>query len=285
MISGTRFRITVEINRQSRLAGEIARGQTEISTGKKILAPSDDPVGAARVGEIARAQTNEATWLRNIDLAAALSDRADTAMKSLAALYERASELILNASTGTTSAEGRATIAAELSGLAEDIATIRDSRDPRGEALFRTTDPLQIPVSENVTVTAVASRAAIFDNVATPSGPRDLATIISDAAAAALEPDPALRKTALDNAITAANEGIERIAAARGEQGVRGGRLDGLRERLLDSKLQLTEQRSAIEATDVAEVMARLQSKDLSLKAAQAVFARVNQNTLFDLLR
>lgn len=285
MISSTRFNISVEINRQARLAAEIARAQAEISTGKKILAPSDDPVGAARVGEIARAQTNEAAWLRNIDTATALSDRADTALTSLAALYDRASELILRAASGTTPADGRATIAAELRGLALDIATIRDSRDPRGEPLFRTADVLQIPVSEGVTVAAVASRTAVFDGVATANGLRDLATIVDEAADAALEPDPALRQAAVDASIGAVNAGLERIAAARGEQGVRGGRLDGLRERLLDSRLQLTEQRAVIEGTDVTEVVARLEAKRLSLAAAQAVFARVNQNTLFDLLR
>ena len=51
MISGTRYRLTVEINRQAELARDIARSQAEVSTSKRILAPSDDPTGAARVNQ------------------------------------------------------------------------------------------------------------------------------------------------------------------------------------------------------------------------------------------
>ena len=69
MISGTRFRLDLEITRQSRLAKEIARAQTEIATGKRNLAPSDDAAGFARVSELERAEGQEETWLRNIDAA------------------------------------------------------------------------------------------------------------------------------------------------------------------------------------------------------------------------
>ena len=70
----------------------------------------------------------------------------------------------------------------------------------------------------------------------------------------------------------------------RGEQGSRGNRIDNLVERMADNGLQLEEERSAIESTDVTAVVARLQAGQLTLEAAQAVFARVNQNTLFDIL-
>ena len=39
MITGTRHRLTLEINRQTRLAQDIARAQVEVATGKRILAP------------------------------------------------------------------------------------------------------------------------------------------------------------------------------------------------------------------------------------------------------
>ena len=46
--SNTRFRQSLEIGRQQRLAQDVARLQAQISDGKRILAPSDDPVGAGR---------------------------------------------------------------------------------------------------------------------------------------------------------------------------------------------------------------------------------------------
>lgn len=47
----------------------------------------------------------------------------------------------------------------------------------------------------------------------------------------------------------------------------------------------LEEQRSAIEGADVTEVLARIQAKDVHLKAAQAIFAQVTKTSLFDLIR
>jgi flagellar hook-associated protein 3 FlgL len=49
--------------------------------------------------------------------------------------------------------------------------------------------------------------------------------------------------------------------------------------------IQLEEERSRIESADIVEVVARLQARQLTLQAAQAAFVRINQNSLFDLLR
>ena len=279
MISGTRFRLNLEIGRQSQLAQEIVRAQTEIATGKRILAPSDDPVGAARVAELGRAEADEATWLRNIETAAALAARADTALSSVANGVDRAKELMLAAASATLSADNRAVIAAELRGIAEEIASLRLTLDPRGEPLFRTNGELEIPVAAGVRIAPVASRAVIFD------GPVDILASIVGAAAAAEEADPAARSAATKASLDTLDAAARQLATARADQGVRADRLDKLRDRLAASGLQLEEQRSAIEGTDITEAVARLQSKQLNLQAAQAIFARINQRSLFDLIR
>ena len=281
----TRYRLSAEINRQAQLARDIARAQIEITTGKRLQAPSDDPTGSAQISGLARVQAQEATWLRNLEASRALADRADTTLTNVANKLERAMELLVAGASDTLSNENRAIIADELSGIAIDVATLADSRDPRGGELFSTGPALQIPVSAGGTVTPVASRADVFGNIATSGGPMDLVAIISAAAAAVAEPDPTLRHVATDDALAAMKQAVDHIAAARGEQGVRANRIDSLHEELELSALQLNEQRSAIEGTDIAEVVARLQSKQLSLQAAQAVFTRIGQNSLFDLIR
>src|SRR3954468_20032784 len=112
MISGTRFRLNLQIARQTSLAEEIARGQTEIAAGKRILAPSDDPIGSARVAEIGKAQANDTVWSRNVETGAALAPRADTTLAAVATGVDRAKELMLTAASGTASADNRATVAA-----------------------------------------------------------------------------------------------------------------------------------------------------------------------------
>lgn len=285
MITGTRYRLTMEINRQLSLARDIERAQTEISTGKRVQAPSDDPVGAARISEIARGQAAELAWKANLDLAYALASRADTTLAAVQAGVARAHELMLAGANGTLSAENRATVALELRAIAEDLGVLKDTRDARGDPLFPQTDVLQIPVGYGVTIAAVDTRVAIFESVPTASGPTDLAAIINAAADALVEPDPTLRRAAIAASVEALSVSSQHIGSMRGQQGARGNRIDNIVERLAESKLQLDEERSAIESADVTAVVARLQARQLTLQAAQAVFARVNQSTLFDILR
>jgi flagellar hook-associated protein 3 FlgL len=279
MINGTRFRLDQEIGRQARLAREIARGQIEIATGKRILAPSDDPIGAARVAEINRAQANEATWIRNIDTALALASRSDTVLGSVASNLDRAKELMLSAASGTLSADNRQVIAQELQSIRSELATLRVTLDPRGEPLFRAGTPLEIPVSPGTRLAPVASRDVIFDT------PVDIVAALDAAAAAVVLADPAARQAAVNGSLGTLDGALSQVANARADQGTRASRLDDIRDRLAESGLQLEEQKSGLESANISEIVARISAKDLNLKAAQAIFARVNQSSLFDLLR
>jgi len=278
---GTNYRLTMETNRQAALAAQIARGQTEISTTRRIQAPSDDPVAAARISEIGRAQANEASWKSNLDLANALAAGAETTLEATANAITRAHELMVAGANGTLSATNRAAIALELRSIAAELDGLKDSRDARGNRLFMPGWALQIPVAAGLSVTAAATREEVFEQVPTANGARDLAAIVADAATA-LEGG---NSTAIGASISEVVAGVEHVAGVRGQQGARGNRIDQLVERFQSTKLQLTEERSALEDTDVTAAITRVQSQQLTLQAAQAVFARVNQSTLFDILR
>lgn len=278
---GTNYRLTMETNRQAGLARDIARIQTEISTTKRIQTASDDPVAAARVSEIGRTQANQTSWKANLDLANALAAGAETTLETTANAVARAHELMVAGANGTLSATNRAAMALELRSIAAEVGTLKDARDARGNRLFMSGWALQIPVAAGLAVTAVGTREEVFEQVPTAGGPRDLAAMIADAATALEGGNP----TAIAASLSEMVAGVEHIAGIRGAQGARGNRIDQLVERFESTKLQLTEERSALEATDVNAAIATLQAKKLTLDAAQAVFARVNQNTLFDILR
>ena len=284
MITGTRYHLTQEINRQSKLAADIERALTEISTGKRIQTPSDDPTGSARVSEIARFQSDQATWKRNLESAASLSALADSALGGTVSAVTRVKELMVSAATGTLSAADRSTIALELRSIADEIAATQTSRDSRGDPIFPPGDVLEIPVGRDLRIRAVGTRDSVF-TIGTAGGPKDLAALVRDAADAIELTDPAARAAATDVALAEAEAAVIGITRARGEQGSRGNRIDNLIERLEQSDLVAEEERTALESTDIVEVVARLQSRQLTLQAAQAAFARINASTLFDLLR
>jgi flagellar hook-associated protein 3 FlgL len=279
MISGTRYNLTLEINRQLSLAQQIAYGQAQISSTKRLQAPSDDPVAAARIAQIGITQSNEAAWKGNLDNASALAARADTTLGAVENALGRANELMISAANGTLSAENRATVALELRSIADELSTLESTKDSRGNDLFPAATATRIPVGNGLTLTAVGTKADIFQ-VSTGAGPQDMASIIGAAADALDANDPAAIGQSLDDIAAA----VSHAATEHGKQGARGNRIDQLTEGLADSGLQLKEERSGLEDTDVTAVVAKLQSQQLTLQAAQAVFARVNQTTLFDLL-
>jgi flagellar hook-associated protein 3 FlgL len=285
MISGTRYRLDQEINRQMALSREVARAQTQLSTQKRIQSPSEDPVAAARISSIGRAQANEAAWTSNLHLAGSLADRADTALKAVGTAFDRATELMTQGATGTLSDQDRATIALELRSIADELNSLKASKDARGNALFMSGYSLRIPVQSGMQVIAVGTREDVFESVATAGGAKDLAAIVADAATALEITNPAARKAAVATSVDEVAAAVTHVSTQRGEQGALANRVDQLLERQADSGLQLTEERSGLEDTDVQAVIARLSSQQLSLQAAQAVFARINENTLFDILR
>jgi flagellar hook-associated protein 3 FlgL len=285
MISGTRYRLTMEINQQVALSRDIARTQTEISTGRRIQAPSDDPVAAARVSSIARSQANDVAFRSNLTLASALAARADTTLKSVGTALDRATELMVQGANGTLSDGDRATIAQELRSIAADIAALKGTKDTRGGPLFMSGGSLRIPVANGVAVEAVGTKEDVFESVPTSSGAQDVAAIVSAAADALTLANPAARAAAVAASSDNVTAAVEHIANARGAQGALGNRLDQLTDRQADSAIQLEEERSNLESTDVTAAIAKLQSQQLTLQAAQAVFAKVNANTLFDILR
>lgn len=285
MINGTRYRLSMEINQQTALARDIARAQTEISTEKRIQAPSDDPVAAARISSIARTQANDTVFKSNLNLAAGLAARADTALKSVGTALDRANELMVQGATGTLSDGDRATIAQELRSIAGEIGALKDAKDVRGGRLFVSGASLRIPVASGISLEAVDTRESLFESVPTASGPQDIAAIVSAAADALSLADPTARGAAVKTSLDDVGAAVGHIANARGGQGALAARIDQLIERQADNAVQLTEERSNLESTDVTAVIARLQSKQLTLQAAQAVFSRINANTLFDVLR
>ena len=280
MISGTRYQMRLEVNRQLRLAGEIARAQAEISSGKKILAPSDDPAAAARISDIGRSQANRTTWRGNLDKAQAIYAQADGVLASLGNTFTRASELMISASTRTLSAEDRNAIAVELESLLDHVTSLRETRDSRGEYLFPSGAAVRIPVAADVEITAVGTREQIFDTVPSSYGIRNLRTILQDAALAVRGGGASPMQGLMDEV----NAAVVHIAAVRAEHGSRGNRIDDLIEQSESLKLVMAEERKGLESADITEVIARLQSKELSLEAAQAALARVNRSNLFDLL-
>jgi flagellar hook-associated protein 3 FlgL len=285
VITATRYRAQAEINRQSKLGAEIARAQSDISTGIRIEKPSDDPIAAARVSELRRAQADQTVWARNIQTAKSIAAEVDQQMTNVGDIFNRVKELTLAGATESASPSDRQAIVLELNALRTALANIQTSTTPTGQALFPIDAPLQISTSLTQRLAATAQRSDVFEGVALAAGGTGtLDDVIAAAAAAISENDMTTRRTMADDALTDVTTAISHVTDQRAAQGVRAAQLDIAAETVEEAQTQLAEERSSLEDTDVAATIMRLNAKTLSLQAAQAAFAKVNRNTLFDFL-
>jgi len=281
----TGYRLTTEINRQLKLSKEIARFQSDISSGKRLQTASDDPAAWARVAVIKRVESNQQTWLTNVDTASAVADQVSSVFDGLQNSFTRAGELMVDANNATKTPSDRQAIATELLGIADDIDAAATTVDSRGLPLFPADTPLPIPISRVLQISATDTKANVFDNVTTTAGVVSLSQILRDAAAAITNPDDALRATDSAASNDAVQAAITHITALVGQHGVRAGRIDDIKEQLQTNASSLEEERGDLEGTDITGTVAKLQANLLSLQAAQAIFARINQSTLFDLIK
>jgi flagellar hook-associated protein 3 FlgL len=91
-------------------------------------------------------------------------------------------------------------------------------------------------------------------------------------------------QVALDASLTSTEAGLDHVILQQSIQGIRSDRLDTAKSQNTSIQLDLKERRSGLEDTDLTETIARIQAKLLSLEAAQAAFARINRQSLFDLI-
>jgi flagellar hook-associated protein 3 FlgL len=108
--------------------GAASRASAQITTGRRLLAWSDDAVAATRAAQIAAEIAELEAYGRAADDARARLDTQDAALQSASALLRRARELTISAVNSTLSPSAREGIADELDGIREQLVAIANTR-------------------------------------------------------------------------------------------------------------------------------------------------------------
>lgn len=113
----------------------IDTAQTQIASGQRIATPSDDPsiFGQVILEKSSLADNNQ--WLRNIQFGTARAAVSDQALGQTQNLLSRVRELTVQASTGTTSAQDRVTIAQEVRQLDRQLIQLANT-EVAGQPVF-----------------------------------------------------------------------------------------------------------------------------------------------------
>ena len=267
---------------------------TQIATGKKLVAPSDDPVAYQRLRGLADGAASAA----NVSLAQGVLAQADTTLSAIGAQLTHASELALQARNGTYSDADRASIAEELAGIADTIAGLANGSDARGLPLFggagigaavtanadgthtlASSVTPEIPIGDGQSVRAGANAKEVLGL----SGGRNVVDLLMQLSATLKAGGDV--SAPLGDAITNLHTATTQASDVQASLGARGARLDLVAAQLSTASTEREAARSAIEDTDVTQAITELQKTMTVLQATQASFTKLSSLSLFDYLK
>jgi len=101
--------------------------QEQLSTGRKINKPSDDPAGVAKSLRLRTSLTEGEQYLSNIADAINYMETMDGSLQNINDVMQRIRELTVKAATGTNSTDEEAAIALEISELNDQLKVIANA--------------------------------------------------------------------------------------------------------------------------------------------------------------
>ena len=121
------YRIVNESIRRATL--KLAKSQEQVSTGKRVNRPSDDPVDAGDILYLRTDISKLNQFLRNNDKANAILTTSDSALQSISGILIRAKSLAVQAANDATlNQDDRRQIAIELTGVLEEFIDLANTK-------------------------------------------------------------------------------------------------------------------------------------------------------------
>lgn len=284
------------------LQSDLYSAQNQVSTGRRIVTPKDDPIGAAQALMVTQAGAVNELYLKNQGAADSKLSALDSTLQGINEELVNIYEKSIAAGNGAYSDSDRKAIAAELTERLDSLVSLANTQDGNGRYVFAgfqsTTKPFtgspvtyagddgqqKLQVTASQFVTTNLSGNDVFVNVVDSNGVstgqsmfqsvQDMITFLNTAGGSA--GDPAYT-TALKNI----NASIDNVLRNQATVGARQSSLESMSNTAEDRKVQYAQQLSAIEDLDYAKAITEISQKKLQLEATQATFAKTAQLSLF----
>jgi len=282
--------------------------QNQLSTGKRINSPSDDPTSAAQLVGLSEAASTTAQYQKNILAARTRLEQEDTTLGSVVNAMQRVRELTVSALNDTNGPQERRAMAVEIRQLADEVLSLANRRDGSGQFIFAGFQVLTKPFDETPPGTfnyngdqgqrqlqvgparQIAdgdSGQAVFMDIPDGGGTGGVESIFTtlETLASDLEAgNPPTGNPPNGTTLDQIDRVMSRLLEFRASAGARLNALDNqesINETLL---IQLEQTRSTVEDLDYAEAASRLSRGSVALQAAQQAFIKVQNLNLFNFL-
>ncbi|MCL6593453.1 MAG: flagellar hook-associated protein FlgL [Alicyclobacillus sp.] len=276
--------------------------QTQVSTGKRINAPADDPVGVVFVMRYKSDVQYYQQYQDNATAAQGWLNYTESAMNQAQQVLQRARDLAVQGASDTLSATDREALAAEVNQLYQQLVTIGNSQY-NGQYVFAGLQTNQPPYDANQAVTQSTDTGPLLYDVGdgvelqvnTPGsdffgqGTSNPPPADSDNAFAVLLNLSSDLKSNNGQAVSDVIQQIDsRLSQMSAQQALVGARLDRVQfeqNRLSDLVNNFQTLLAGVQDTDMAKTITDLNTAQSVQQAALAVGARVIVPTLVDFLK
>jgi flagellar hook-associated protein 3 FlgL len=286
----------------NRHLSRIDQFNSEISSGKKLNKPSDDPSGMMMALRVHSRIERNTQYGRNIEDGLGRLGIAENVLNDVKNLVIRARDLAIKGNDATFNSQDRSIIAIEVDQLLEHLLNLANKESVEGYVFGGTrteTTPFQAFRDDQNKITSVLPNGNIAAKVARVVG--DDATVevsadsngilygTGDLFETLIELRDGLNGSNPDQIGESmgrlSNEFIDNIVGLIGEIGTRASYMLDRKSELDDDFVQFSEQLSEIEDTDFADAMLQLSQSLAAYEAALLAGTQVLNTTLINALR
>lgn len=266
-----------------------AQVANQVATGRRVIAPSDDPVAAAELTRIQTRLTRTQDFRNTIQSVRSDASLSESTLAQASDFMVRAHEIAIQGANDTLSSKDRASLAVEVAALKEQMLATANTRGTRGylfsgsQTTTATLSPTgafqgddqqhQVEIAPGVTSTVTVSGATAF----TAAGGVDAFATL-DALEQALRSDDGKAVAATLGDLESSRDQIVRQQA---QAGMIMNRLDTADQALSVTDLELSKRQADLGEADPIESLTELSKLSNALEQAIGV-ARITLNTDVD---
>lgn len=293
--------LLLNLNRNARTMNDT---QLQLSSGRKINKPSDDPVGITYSLRYRAELSSNEQYTKNVDSALSWLDYNDTVLGQAGDVVQKIRELTVKASTGSNPQSALDSINEEVMQLKEQLVDIANST-LNGKYIFNgeqyntkpydfakgadgtydvskaiTTDAGQIQfiVGEDVRMPISTTGNDVFGN----TGDTDNLFAIINNLSAGLKSG---NLKEISGQLDIIDTRMETILSARSEIGAKTNRVELMQDRLSDLNINLTDLQAKTEDADYEGLIMNSKIQENIYNASLSVGAKIISTTLVDFIR
>lgn len=124
------------IDNLSKASSDIFQTQQQLSTGKRVLQPSDDPLASAQIQKFKKEIARTDQFNSNIEVSQRRLELEEITINEINNLSIRLRELTIQGKNGVLSDADRKAVASEVSEIVKSLDSLMNTKDVQGEYLF-----------------------------------------------------------------------------------------------------------------------------------------------------